>query len=335
MRRTFTIALVIAFAAFCFAAKSSAASPVLGLDEYRDLLEVEQAEVEKVCAGGPDANDAQAETAIQQIRRKYRNYQVITVDGGGEPQKVDMTWFDRGLSRAFKLKGQPRFKALTELAALLGAARKAVSGLTGLPAADGKARITLARILERSEFRHLDPNRKESWLERLKRQAGELLKRLLQGTGEALRIVFNVPVAIAVVVFSIAYLIWRLGSRMPGGVGAEEAPEREALLALGPDKLANQAAGIARNGDCRQAMRLLYLALLARLDRARLLQYVPYRTNWEYLNQLRENDGKVAGLFADFTFLFERKWYGMEICSIADYEAALGAYHRLLSEGGL
>lgn len=336
MRRMIAITLAVAFAGVCLASTARGASPVLNLDEYRSLLEAEQTEVEKVCAGGSAADEGAIDAAIRQIRRNYRDYRSIIVSGGGRPQKVDLTWFDRGLAGALKSKGENRLKALTEVASLLGAARQAASGLSALPEADSKARATLAAILRRPEFRYLDQkNQGESWIQRIRRQMAAFLGRLLAETGKALRFVFNVPVALGVVVLSTAYLLWRLGSRIPRPVGGEEVPERETLLALGPDKLASQAAGTAKSGDCRQAMRLLYLALLAQLDRAGLLQYVPYRTNWEYLNQLRENDGKVAGLFADFTFLFERKWYGMEPCGIADYEKALGAYHRLLSEGGL
>lgn len=336
MRRMIAIVLAAAFAAVCLASTASSASPTLDLNEYRSLLEAEQAGVEKICAGWAAGDDGETDEAIRQMRRNYRNYRSITVNGGGRPQKVDLSWFDRGMAGALKSKGPKQLEALTEVASLLGSARQAASGLLTLPEADTAARPALARILSRPEFSYLDKkDRGESWIERLRRKMGDFLAHLLGGTGKAFRFVFSVPVAIAVVALSVAYLFWRLGSRIPRPVGAEEVPERETLLALGPDKLASQATGTARSGDCRQAMRLLYLALLAQLDRAGFLQYVPYRTNWEYLNQLRESDAKVAGLFAEFTFLFERKWYGMELCGIADYEKALRAYRLLLSEGGI
>ncbi len=79
---------------------------------------------------------------------------------------------------------------------------------------------------------------------------------------------------------------------------------------------AEQAAAVGRYRD---AIRLLYRALLSQLDAEGLIDYDQTKTNWEYLNATRS----VAALykpFAKLTMLFDRKWYGLEQAGVSDYQ---------------
>jgi hypothetical protein len=83
--------------------------------------------------------------------------------------------------------------------------------------------------------------------------------------------------------------------------------------------LLDEAARLAAGGDARGALRALYLATLFALDRNRLIEYEPSRTNWQYLRSLPQGDVRQA--FAAFTRIFDHKWYGHEPATLDDYRA--------------
>ena len=66
-------------------------------------------------------------------------------------------------------------------------------------------------------------------------------------------------------------------------------------------------------------LRALYLATLASLDRGRLIEFEPSKTNWQYIRAMPR--GEARKLFADFTVIFDRKWYGHEPANADDYAA--------------
>jgi len=102
-----------------------------------------------------------------------------------------------------------------------------------------------------------------------------------------------------------------------------DALSLESLLSeadkLGGEGLWRQADELARGGKCLEAVRTLYLAVLAVLHRADLIRYSPTRTNGEYVRQLREKT-EVQRPFRGLTGLFEVKWYGERHCELADYD---------------
>jgi hypothetical protein len=102
-----------------------------------------------------------------------------------------------------------------------------------------------------------------------------------------------------------------------------DALSLEALLSeadkLGGEGLWRQADELARGGKFLDAVRTLYLAVLAVLHRADLIRYSPTRTNGEYVRQLREKT-EVQRPFRGLTGLFEIKWYGERSCAPGDYD---------------
>jgi len=87
----------------------------------------------------------------------------------------------------------------------------------------------------------------------------------------------------------------------------------------GGEGLWRQADELASTGKMRDAVRLLYLAVLAVLHRADLIRYSPTRTNGEYLRQLRDRT-EVQRPFRGLTGMFEVKWYGERSCEQAEYD---------------
>jgi len=87
-----------------------------------------------------------------------------------------------------------------------------------------------------------------------------------------------------------------------------------------PLSLVEQAKKIAAAGDYREAVRLLYVAALLRLDRAGLLSYDPSRTNWEYVEALRTNP--IAAPFREFTRIADRAMYSSTPVKADDFAQA-------------
>jgi hypothetical protein len=104
----------------------------------------------------------------------------------------------------------------------------------------------------------------------------------------------------------------------------QTAPTLETILAR-PDgfsvtQLWREADQLAGAGRMREAVRMLYLAVLALLHRTNLIRFERTRTNGEYVRQLRSQE-TLRAPFADMTRLFEIKWYSESGCDSADYRA--------------
>ncbi len=97
----------------------------------------------------------------------------------------------------------------------------------------------------------------------------------------------------------------------------------EALLQPGQrnsvESLWRRADELARAGRHLEAVRALYLAVLALLHRADFIRVAPTRSNGEYHFQLRDRP-MVGRPFRGLTGLFEVKWYGERACQAADYD---------------
>jgi hypothetical protein len=151
----------------------------------------------------------------------------------------------------------------------------------------------------------------------------------LGGLGQLLLVVL-VTLAVAVVLLGVGLAIrYWLQNRKPSPerrVGAV-APASEELLddldrtdAFG---LWRQSDELARTGRFLEAVRTLYLAVLALLHQAALIRFERTRTNGEYADQLRPR-AALHGPFVGFTRLFEVKWYGERACAAEDYSACRG-----------
>ncbi len=122
-------------------------------------------------------------------------------------------------------------------------------------------------------------------------------------------------------------------AKPPAATGVELAAESDArqVLEESPTELWRQAEGLAGAGRFRDAVRVLYLAVLSLLHRQQFIRFEPTRTNGEYVRQVRLSEqapAELHGPFLELTGLFEAKWYGERPCESADY----GACRRLAEE---
>jgi len=87
-----------------------------------------------------------------------------------------------------------------------------------------------------------------------------------------------------------------------------------------PRSWRQQAHSFAAAGRYAEAVRSLFLATLARLDRTREISYRPDRTNGEHLNSFG-GAAERRSRFALATRRYEEHWYGVAGCARADFEA--------------
>jgi hypothetical protein len=104
------------------------------------------------------------------------------------------------------------------------------------------------------------------------------------------------------------------------------APANDArqVLEESPAVLWRQADVLADAERFRDAVRLLYLAVLALLHRRHFIRFEPTRTNGEYVHQVRLSEQAPPELHEPFqrlTNLFETAWYGEHPCAAEDYRA--------------
>jgi hypothetical protein len=140
-------------------------------------------------------------------------------------------------------------------------------------------------------------------------------------SGRALMILLSVALTLAVAFFLLQQgPLKRRGPALPDadplarGAGLPDARDRSPLgWRAHADRLAAQ-------GLHRDAVRALYLASLARLDRSQEIEYRPERTNGEHLRSFRGASARKSRL-ADATLRFEGAWYGLLPAGLPEYQA--------------
>jgi hypothetical protein len=113
-------------------------------------------------------------------------------------------------------------------------------------------------------------------------------------------------------------VVRRAGQIESGSDDVEIEPAQQDVASLW-----RQSDELASTGRFLEAVRTLYLAVLALLHQASLIRFERTRTNGEYADQLRSRKN-VHGPFLGLTNLFEVKWYGERRCEEGDYSACRG-----------
>jgi hypothetical protein len=192
-----------------------------------------------------------------------------------------------------------------------------------------KARQTLEQILNSSEFTRL----------RQSVDLRELIARLLVNLS-ALNIhvgIIETLLKVVVVVAGLVLIIYLSRLVSPflrfWTANVEEQDILEAsFVRPSPSRMLAEAEIKASNGDFRNALRDLYLALLFEMDSRRFIVFKTAKTNWEYLGEIRRNAVALEEYFRAMVDLFDYKWYGMEYCDGADFRRGKELYHALLKE---
>jgi hypothetical protein len=120
------------------------------------------------------------------------------------------------------------------------------------------------------------------------------------------------------------------GPNEPAAENVLEEPDRENVAGLW-----RQSDELARAGRFLEAVRTLYLAVLALLHQGGLIRYERTRTNGEYADHLRRQGSAVHRPFLGLTGLFELKWYGERACQAGDYQSCRGLAEEIQTEVGV
>jgi hypothetical protein len=134
------------------------------------------------------------------------------------------------------------------------------------------------------------------------------------------------PYALMVIlIFALLFLVYfivryRQSAREERAAQASAAAgAMEDALTRSPDEWRSVAIHWAHDGNFRDGIRALYLAMLSHLHRARLIDYHRSRTNWAYVRGFRGGT-EERDVFTELTYAFDEKWYGARLCTQGDFE---------------
>jgi hypothetical protein len=136
-----------------------------------------------------------------------------------------------------------------------------------------------------------------------------------------------IVLAVVLIIGIGIFLIVRFTKRDQGGDAEVETSTLEAALSNDPMSALSRPAGtwasladeLAARGEFREAIRHLYLALLARLHVEGRISYDTTRSNWEYLRELKGTAALLAA-FRELTRRFDFAWYGHLLVDSAAYD---------------
>jgi hypothetical protein len=204
---------------------------------------------------------------------------------------------------------------------------------------DGSVREELDRVLDRPEFVEYEDNRGKSIREWIERVLADLFDtpdevEAPQGPnfaiplppGEIFMVLGGFLLVLIVAYLAYTYLRDRTPSSSRAAAAAGEKPAEDPRDRA-PEEHLDDAALLARDGDYRAALRALYLATLVSLDRRGFIQFDPALTNWQYIRQMSPSTTRRD--FAQFTRVFDYKWYGDEPTLESDYLVCRAIADRL------
>lgn len=142
-----------------------------------------------------------------------------------------------------------------------------------------------------------------------------------EAVAQALAVVMVAAVAITVLVTALRSLRRSQAEvAAPDSTRSTSLPEMEDALSRAPESWAGLADELAAQGRFRDAIRSLYLALLARLHRDGAIEYNPTLSNWDYVRRFRGSADQKPRL-RELTYRFDVAWYGRLGLSAESYGA--------------
>jgi hypothetical protein len=284
--RVFFVSGVLAGLAPC---ASAVASPSLTIDQYRAALS-------RARSAAVAALQETGASAVSAAAARARSRSTL-------PLQAEVSLPSTVVSVDNRPLGETLSRALGESrpAARRAGLRRFIAALDQLLAATGgQARGTdrsrvdqvLREVLSRPEYRSREPG--PSWVDRFLAWLDRLLERWLPQSSAS-----GAPsgrglgrVLVAVVVLLLAVLIARIIIIVLPDLRASrrrsvDQPSGDLLVPQEPEALLAEAEREAAAGHYREALRLTYRAMVARLEKAGVLPEDRSRTHWELLRDLR------------------------------------------------
>jgi hypothetical protein len=223
----------------------------------------------------------------------------VRVDSGAVA--VDNAWLQAELGRNPPDMGR--------IAERLGALADALAQPPGSAPADALDR--LAALLSQPPFARPEAGDSGRWLGDLLDWIVRFLEVVLRPTGRVSGNGTIITWAIGILgIALIAGVVLYLARGLRRSIVRETQPGLDGSdPGLTARQALDQAGDLARDGDYRSAVRLLFLAALLRLDERHLLRYDRALTNREYLERVRDQPELRAAL-GPIVDIFDRVWYG-------------------------
>ncbi|KQL44292.1 hypothetical protein AN963_23060 [Brevibacillus choshinensis] len=204
---------------------------------------------------------------------------------------------------------------------------------SGLTWTEDKER--LAEILSREEYAH-QQGEQGSWLNQLLEPLFRALSRMFElaelpsGTASTVSTIILVLFVMGLLLF----LYW-LSRRI-----VREQRLRQPFLAKG-EKIRTytdylqEARERGHKKEWREGERSLFLALLVYLQKRAWIRVEPWKTNWEYAEEIQLNQPWAVDLFRSHARIFEQVWYGQGAVSEGQFWDRLKHLETICREEGL
>ncbi|HKU39836.1 MAG TPA: DUF4129 domain-containing protein [Polyangiales bacterium] len=195
---------------------------------------------------------------------------------------------------------------------------------------DGSVRAAVELILKRREFSDFQARGERSFETWLREQFDRWFDEASEERDDSHSMRVELPdvspwlvmgIVFVLLLIAVGYVTWEARGREDPPLPAAEPTQPPRLSERPAPLLLSDARSLAASGDFAGALRMLYAATLAALDRAHWIQFDPAKTNGHYLAVLPS--GALRDAFGAFTNLFDRKWYGREATSRSEYERGL------------
>lgn len=253
--------------------------------------------------------------------------------------EVDNRWLYEKLQEFEKEKTDSpnRTKIINELLDKLAALETKLVELENQVSAErtkDEDKRKLGEILKRPEYQK-PAEKKESFIQKAINDFFEWLRSIFPkpnigapSTEGAQSFKPILQIIVFLIVFGlIGFLLYRFAPVLFKSFRQREKKEKETRVILGEtltaddtsQNLFNEAEKLARAGDLRAAIRKGYIALLCELSDRKIIGLARYKTNRDYLRDVR-NLKNLYREMSGLTTSFERHWYGFDVTEREDWE---------------
>lgn len=313
----------------CALAIGLAVSPLRGAQSVSTFLErlvAVRTEVRRARRDTPTSARARLRSALQSIR----TLDSVQVEQGTVKPDLREVTADLTFAASDPERSAQSLRQLEARLDYLIASARSMSSAERPSFDAGQARTTLRRVLSRREFqaRRTEPT---LW-ERIVEWIMDMLARLFGGMSRAQMRSIASLILWTGAGLALCLTAWLIYCLVPGLFSRKRKPEelsdsdisKVSLQSLGVPELVEEARRAVQRGEMREALRLVFRALLLTLDRHRLIKFDESVTNGEYLRDLTQTPA-VRAAVEPVALRFEERWYGGLAASEVDVQEAFSA----------
>jgi uncharacterized membrane protein len=140
--------------------------------------------------------------------------------------------------------------------------------------------------------------------------------------------------AIVLIVVFVVLLVYYILRNLHRSKAVKEKADAELLTTLkDSEEVEKMAVEFYIKGDIRQGIRFLYIAMILSLNEKNIVKIDKSKTNKQYLREAMENQYIYYGDMQEFTYDFNRYWYGRSSVDKNKFDYWYSIYTSRLKEG--